>query len=59
MGYDRVDYHAFAYFGACVVILGLCTLSFLALEAMPITRCVGQSKAKGIIHPHTTMRGRS
>lgn len=39
-GYDQIDYHAFAYFGACVVILGLCMLSFLFLETMPIARCV-------------------
>ena len=39
-GYDRVDYNAFGYFGACVVILGLCMLSFLFLETMPLARCV-------------------
>ena len=37
-GYKEVDLSAFAYFGTAVLILGVCIISFLFLERMPLTQ---------------------
>lgn len=43
--YQEIDYHALAYFGTAVVILGVCIVSFLYLERLPLAQFfVGYNK---------------
>lgn len=38
VGYEEVDYHAFAYFATAVGILAVCIASFLFLETLPFAQ---------------------